>query len=241
MTRKPSRRSSIIEVGSGPSRVRIYTIRRKDGYSQFTLAWKEGGRRTTRSVSCAEEARIIAQQITVRLTNGLEIGSEATRRDIELLRHCEHLAASFGVSLAAAMDEWKSARQAAGGLPIADAVRFYAANRPDSVEARTLPQVVREFLSSKETSGVSRAYIRGSGFSLEKFAEQFPGSIAGITVREDQCVPDRVDADACRIAQRNPESPRDSVHLCPEAGLPSPGPEDGSRTQRSVPRARQRH
>jgi len=184
MTRKPSRRSSIIEVGSGPSRVRIYTIRRKDGYSQFTLAWKEGGRRTTRSVSCAEEARIIAQQITVRLTNGLETGNEATRRDIELLRHCEHLAASFGVSLAAAMDEWKSARQVAGGLPIADAVRFYAANRPDSVEARTVPQVVREFLSLKQSSGVSRAYIRGSGFSLEKFAKQFPGSIAGITVRE---------------------------------------------------------
>ena len=43
MTRKRKRRSSIVEIGTGPTKVRIYTINRKDGYEQFTLAWKEGG------------------------------------------------------------------------------------------------------------------------------------------------------------------------------------------------------
>ena len=45
MTRKSKRRSSVVEIGTGPARVRIYTINRKDGYTEFTLAWKEGGRR----------------------------------------------------------------------------------------------------------------------------------------------------------------------------------------------------
>jgi integrase len=181
MTRKRKRRSSIIEVGNGPSRVRIYTINRSDGYSQFTLAWKEGGRRTTRCVSCMDEARIIAQQIHVQLLNGFQTGCEATRRDLELLRHCEEIAFRFGVTLAAAMDEWKSARQTAGEISLSDAVRFYAANRTDLVADRTVAQVVREFVDSRQSSGVSRAYVQGSTLSLSKFAEHFPGRIADVT------------------------------------------------------------
>jgi hypothetical protein len=39
MTRKRKRGNSIVEIGSGPARVKIYTNNRKDGYSEFTLAW----------------------------------------------------------------------------------------------------------------------------------------------------------------------------------------------------------
>jgi hypothetical protein len=38
MPRKRKRRSAIVEIGNGPAKVRIYTINRKDGYDQFTLA-----------------------------------------------------------------------------------------------------------------------------------------------------------------------------------------------------------
>ena len=55
MTRKSKRRSSIVEIGDGPARVRIYTIKRKDGYDQFTLAWKEGGMQRTRCFSSMED------------------------------------------------------------------------------------------------------------------------------------------------------------------------------------------
>jgi hypothetical protein len=34
---------------------------------------------------------------------------EATRRDIDILRHCERAAGEFGVTLAAAIEEWVSA------------------------------------------------------------------------------------------------------------------------------------
>ena len=97
MTRKKKRRSSVVEIGNGPARVRIYTMNRKDGYDEFTLSWKEGGRRKLRSFGDMNEARMVAQQTTVKLTNGFSTSDEATKSDIELLRHCEGQAKKFGV------------------------------------------------------------------------------------------------------------------------------------------------
>lgn len=101
MTRKRKRRKSVVEIGTGPAKVRIYTIHRKNGYDQFTLAWKEGGRRKTRCFSCMDEAKMVAGQVTVRLINGGTEACEATRRDLDLLRYCERTADDFGVTLAA--------------------------------------------------------------------------------------------------------------------------------------------
>ena len=61
MTRKSKRRSSIVEIGNGLTKVRIYTILRTDGYDRFTLAWKEGGIWRTRSLASMAEARMITQ------------------------------------------------------------------------------------------------------------------------------------------------------------------------------------
>jgi integrase len=183
MTRKKKRRSSIVEIGTGPARVKIYTINRKDGYSEFVLAWKEGGRRKVRSLACMEEARLIAQQTTVRLTNGYS-GNEATKRDIDILRHCEDQAKQFGVTLAAAIDEWVSARKTAGDIALSDAVRFYQANRADIVQLKSLAQVAEEFVASRRASGVTDAYVTSSRDYLKRFTGQVSGNIADVTVRD---------------------------------------------------------
>ena len=70
---------SVVEIGTGPCRVKIYTVNRKDGYPMYSLYWKEGGQRRFRHLACQEEARLIAQQVTVRLANGFETGNEATK------------------------------------------------------------------------------------------------------------------------------------------------------------------
>ena len=184
MIRKRKRRNSIVEIGTGLAVVRIYTINRTDGYKQFTMAWKEGGRRRTRCLASMEEAKMIAQQITVRLINGGTIASEATRRDIDLLRHCERIASEFGVTLAAAIDEWASARKTAGHIAISDAVRFYAANRADLVAIRTIAQVAIEFIDSRQSIGVSDAYVRSARLNLNKFTEKVRGNITDITTSE---------------------------------------------------------
>ena len=163
MTRKRKRRSSVVEIGTGPRESQDLHDEPQGWIPEFSLSWKEGGQRKTPPPSpVMDEARLIAQQITVRLTNGWTTGDEATNRDIDLLRHCENLAAGFGVTLTAAMDEWASARKAAGEIPLSDAVRFYRANRADLVAVRTTVQVAAEFVASRQSSGVSDIYVRSA-------------------------------------------------------------------------------
>jgi integrase len=184
MTRKRKRRSSVVEIGNGPARVKIYTIARADGYDQFTMAWKEGGRRRTRTFACMDEARMIAQQTTVRLLNGFTVGDEATRRDLEMLRHCEGLAKRFGVTLAAAIDEWVSARSAVEGITLSDAVRFYQANRTDLLTACSIKRAADEFVESLRAKGVSDIYVRNCKGHLKRFSGKVKGNIADVTVAD---------------------------------------------------------
>ena len=184
MTQKRKRRSSIVEIGTGPTKVRIYTINRKDGYNQFTLAWKEGGSRRTRCFSCMDEAKMVGQQVTVRLINGFTDTCEATRRDLDILRHCERIATEFGVTLAAAIEEWASARRTAGSVPLSDAVRFYAANRADLFPTRSNVQTAAEFIVSLKRKGVSDIYVRNATASLRRFTDAVSGNIADITVTD---------------------------------------------------------
>ena len=184
MTRKRKRRSSVVEIGNGPARIKIYTMNRRDGYPEFTLSWKEAGRRKTRSFSSMDEARMIAQQISVRLANGWTAADEATRRDIDLLRHCEQVAREHGVGLAAAMDEWASARKAAGEIPLADAIRFYQANRKDLLIPRTLAQVAEEFIESRRANGSSEIHVRNCRDYLGRLTGQMRANIADVTTAE---------------------------------------------------------
>ena len=184
MTRKRKRRSAVVEIGTGPAKVRIYTINRKDGYDQFTLAWKEGGRRRTRCFACMKEPRVTAQRAPARLTSGAPGACEAPRRDIDMLRHCERIAREFGVTLAAAVEEWASARRTAGEVPLSDAVRFYAANRIDLFAVRSNVQVAAEFVESLKRKGVSDIYVRNATSSLKRFTDAVAGNVADVTVAD---------------------------------------------------------
>jgi integrase len=181
MTPKKKRRNSIVEIGTGPAKVTIYTLNRKDGFSEFTLSWKEGGRRKRRSLACMDEARLVAQQITVRLTNGWVVGDETSKRDLQLLSHCEGLAKQFGVSLSVAIEEWASARKAAGDLAISDAVRFYVASRTDLLAVKSIKEVAAEFVESRRTLGVSEIYVRNCTAYTKRFEEKLGGNIADVT------------------------------------------------------------
>ncbi len=181
--KRKKRRSRVVEIGSSPFTAKIYTIQRKDGYPQFTVAWKEGGGRKTRSFACMDEARMVAQQTVVRLQNG-GLVDEVTKRDIELLRYCERTAENLGVTLAAAIEEWASARKVAGETALSDAVRFYQANRTDLLPVRSLEQVASEFLESRCASGASDVYVRRSREYLTRFTGQVSGNIGDVTVAE---------------------------------------------------------
>ncbi len=184
MPRKKKRRSKIIEIGTGLAQVRIYTVNRSNGYPHYTVAWKEGGRRRTRVFAAMDEARMIAQQTSVRLTNGASAIDEVTKRDIELLRHCERTAEGFGVTLAAAIEEWSSARKLAGHTALSDAVRFFQTNRLDLLPVKPITEVVEEFLISRGARGVTETYVTRSRDYLKRFTSQVSGNIGDVSVSD---------------------------------------------------------
>jgi hypothetical protein len=72
MTRK-LKCSSVVEIGTGPTRVKIYTVNRKDDYPMLPLCWKEDGQRKAPSLPAWRKpvrTQLIAQPSTSRLTNG---------------------------------------------------------------------------------------------------------------------------------------------------------------------------
>jgi hypothetical protein len=50
--------------------------------------------------------------------------------------------------------------------------------------AKSLEQVVGEFLESRSTSGVTETYVRGSRYYLRRFTGQMSGNIADLTVAD---------------------------------------------------------
>ncbi len=180
--KKRRKTKGTVIIGRGAATVRIYPIIRKNGYPQNTVCWKEGGRRRMRCFACMDEAKMVAQQISVRLTNGWSLGDEVTRRDIEILRYCEGIVRKHGVELVAAIEEWASARKTAGPIPLADAVRYYAANRSDLLPAKTVAQVAEEFVESLRCKGVSAGYVSNSKLHLKGFSAKVSGEIADVTV-----------------------------------------------------------
>ena len=73
------------------------------------------------------------------------------------------------MTLAAAIEEWASARRTAGSVPLSDAVRFYAANRADLFPTRSTVQAAAEFSVPLERKGVSDIYVRNATASLRRF------------------------------------------------------------------------
>ena len=171
-------------IGKGAASVKIYPFTRKNGYKQNNICWYEGGRRRTRCFSDFAEAELIAQQVSVRLSNKQATGREATHRDIEILQHCEELVRPFGVALVAAVEEWAAVRKSAPDISLSDAVRFYATNGPDRFPNRSTTQVANEFVTSLERKGVSDSYVSCARGHLEKFAAKVTGRISEVTVAD---------------------------------------------------------
>ena len=98
---KVARRRTIIAVGGGAARIKIYTLRRKNGYPSFQCAWYELRQRKTKTFSKLEAAKLFAQQIHSVCRQEAPDLSPVTYRDFEVMRECEARAKRFGLSLVA--------------------------------------------------------------------------------------------------------------------------------------------
>jgi len=154
------RRRSVIILGKDKAEIKIYTLRRREGYLSHQCSWHDFGTRQTKTFARLDEAKVFAQQKTVALTNGEPTDlPEVSLREIELLRSCGNRAAGFGLTVAAAIEEWYSAKSILDGGPLAVAAQHYK-NHHAGIVPKDLDAVIKEFLAVKDSAGLSRAHCK---------------------------------------------------------------------------------
>ncbi len=166
------KRVSIITVGQDKSEIKIYCLRRADGYTFRQCCWYEMGRRQVKAFTDLNAAKLFAQQKSVALANGLAGIATASHRDVEVLRTCEQRASRFGTTLPAAIEEWTAARDAIGSGSIMEAVRFYVLHHAN-LPRRTVSDLIPEFVEAKRVADYSKVHLSTIRYRLGHFEPQF--------------------------------------------------------------------
>jgi hypothetical protein len=161
------RRRTIITVGSGDAEIKIYTLKRKDGYPSFQCVWYELRQRKTKTFAKLDAAKLFAQCVHSAVAHELPDTSPATFRDFEIMRACEARARRFGMTVISAFEEWSDAKATLKGGPILDAVRFYNAHHA-GLPNKPFAAVADECLAAKEAAGISFVYRRSLKHYLER-------------------------------------------------------------------------
>lgn len=162
------KRRSVIVVGGHKHEVKIYELRRCEGYVSHQCAWYDLGRRQTKTYASLEDAKLFAQRKSVFLKNGQPPEMpEVSVREIELLRSCEIRAGRFGLTAAAAIEEWFAAKTILNGAALSTAAQQYK-NHHAGIVAKDLDAAVSEFLAAKEAAGLSKEHRKSLRSRLSK-------------------------------------------------------------------------
>lgn len=168
-----NKKRSVITVGRDGSEIKIYTLRTAGGYQSYQCAWYDEGRRQTKTFGKLEDAKFFAQQKSVALDNGLPEINQATLRDVEIFKACEHRVSRFGLTIPAAIDEWLSAREVLGGSSsLTEAVQFFKRHHAGITPVR-VEEALDRFFEAKRAANVSAIYLKVFRCQVRQFREQF--------------------------------------------------------------------
>ena len=152
-----------IEIKEGNISVPIYEF--SDGrYCVDTLLGEKRKRITRASL---DAAKLEARKLIAQIASGRAHEEALTLAEVEDYRLAKQKLVSFGVSLLTAVEEWISGKV-----------------KTSKLVTKRVPEVVEEFLLSKEVEGVSFFHLEDRKYRLNKFAEALPGRIDQITTHE---------------------------------------------------------
>jgi len=166
------RRSSIITFGQDKSEIKIYCLRRANGYTFRQCCWYEMGRRQTKAFTDLNAAKVFAQQKSVALANGLSEISTASHRDLEILHFCERRVSEFGVTLAMVVEEWAGAKKLIKDGAIIEAVRFYTEHHA-GLSRGSVSELLPAFYESRKAANFSTQHLSTLKTRIGKFEAVF--------------------------------------------------------------------
>ncbi len=179
--------------------VKIYQSRVRNKYDLFTLAFYMDGEFKKENFGSLDDAIARGKKIIRQLKGGEFDGAVMTSQDAKAYFAALKNLEGTGLSLESATKEIAACHAVLQGkVPPLVACRDYARRQDETVVAKTVPQVVTEFLAAKEEGRATRIKGKGKTVSerylydlrkkLEKVTGHFKGLVTAITRRGDQPV-----------------------------------------------------
>ncbi len=148
-------------VKRGSVSAKIYRTPTSNGYDSFTLAYWQDKTRKREVLSDLEQAKRRAREVVGSLAKGEIEAADVSSQDRAAFFRATALLAPTRVSLESACREYAESFKVLGGVSILQAARDYAKRHTPETTAKTVQEVVAEFLAAKRAGRATR--LRGNG------------------------------------------------------------------------------
>ncbi len=161
-----------------------YRKRLKSGrhrsYHLFRVAYYVAGKRKLEAFGSLHDARERANEVARAIAHGRLSVLELSSADRESYMNAMERLQPLQIPLHSAIEEYVAARAHLNGEPLLSAVKHVV--RRDVIDKR-VPEIVAEFLASKERDGASQRYLETLRAYLNRFAGAFNTNIGSIASR----------------------------------------------------------
>ena len=177
---KAKRHRFPIVVKRGSSVVKIYRDRKRTG-TYYRVAYHIGGKRHRLHFNDLEKASSEAEAKASQLSRGDIDAAQLTGRDRLVYGRAVEAVKEYGAPLDAVALEYSEASKLLDGVPLIEAVRFYARHHGRGITRKSVADAVDAIIAAKTTKGVSAVYLADLRYRLGVFREAFHCDVSTLT------------------------------------------------------------
>ena len=177
---KAKRHRFPIVVKRGSSVVKIYRDRKPTG-TYYRVAYHIGGKRHRLHFNDLEKATGEAEAKASQLSRGDIDAAQLTGRDRLVYGRAVEAVKEHGAPLDAVALEYSEASKLLDGVPLIEAVRFYARHHGRGITRKSVADAVDAIIAAKTTKGVSAVYLADLRYRLGVFREAFHCDVNALT------------------------------------------------------------
>ena len=177
-----------IVVKRGSSAVKIYRDRKSEGmyyrviyYTKTIVGGKEKSERHRLNFSDLQEATNEAEAKASWLSRLDGDALQFSGGDRHIYARALDAVKKFEIPLDTVASEYADARKILEGVPLIDAVRFYARHHGKGIKRQSVASAVDEMIERKTIKGVSKLYLDDLRYRLGVFKEAFHCDVTAIT------------------------------------------------------------
>ena len=155
-----------------------------NGYSGFTVAWYEAGKRHRKFFAKATDACRHARLVATKIENQERHALSVSPLDARIYAAAMSELKPLGLALDSAVRELVAARKVVGEYPLLQAVQFWKRHHDDAIADKRVSEVVAELINGLRKDGRSESHVVEMERTLNKFADTFRTNVGNITTAD---------------------------------------------------------